>query len=53
VRLKPGVAAMHFNLAVALLKVPGRAGEAVTQLQAALRIEPGNVRARQILSSIR
>jgi protein O-mannosyl-transferase len=50
--LKPDIAAIHLNLAFALLKIPGRADEAVTQLKAVLRLQPDNERARQILDRI-
>jgi len=51
-RLKPGVAAIQLNLAIALLKLPGRSDEAVEHLNAVLRLQPGNVTARQMLARI-
>ena len=51
-RLRPA-AAVYLNLASALLKLPGRAGEAAAQLQSALQLDPGNAAARQLLDRIR
>ena len=50
--LEPDNAAAHFNLAVALLRIPGRGEEARAQLDEALRLDPRNVRARQIRDSL-
>ena len=52
-RLDPDDAAAHFNLAIALLRVPGRGDEARAHLEAVLRLEPGNDRARLILDGLR
>ena len=52
-RLQPGYAEIHYNIALALLNVPGRGNEAAAQLEAYLRIRPGNEAARQILARIR
>jgi tetratricopeptide (TPR) repeat protein len=52
VRLQPDMASIHFNLALALLKVPGQANEAATHLEAVLRLQPDNDRARKILANI-
>jgi cytochrome c-type biogenesis protein CcmH/NrfG len=49
VRLQPENAASHYYLAEALLKAPGRASEAVAQLEETLRLQPGNEPARQLL----
>jgi hypothetical protein len=51
--LKPDDAAIHFGLAVALLKIPGRTDEAVAHLEATVRLRPENDQARQILTRIR
>jgi Tfp pilus assembly protein PilF len=48
----PDVAGFRLNLAVALLRLPGREPEAVPQLYAALRIDPDNAPAKQILSRL-
>jgi len=53
VRLKPDYAEAHFNLAIALLKLPGRGDEAKTHLETVLRLQPKNEQARQILARIR
>jgi tetratricopeptide (TPR) repeat protein len=52
-RLRPDFAAAHFNLALALLDTPDQMDEAVRQLEATLRLQPGNEAARQILAKIR
>jgi tetratricopeptide (TPR) repeat protein len=52
-RLKPDIAAIHFNLAVALLQTPGRTGEAVEHLKTVLRLQPENDSARQLLADVR
>ena len=52
-RLKPDDAAAHFNLAVALLEVPGGDAEATAHLETVLRLQPGNEPARQILAHLR
>jgi len=46
------MAPIHFNLALALLKIPGRTNEAATHLKAVLRLQPDNDLARKILASI-
>jgi tetratricopeptide (TPR) repeat protein len=52
-RLRPDYAVIHFNFAVALLNSPGHVDEAVEQLEATLRLQPGNDAARQLLARIR
>ena len=52
-RLKPDFAEIHFNIAMALLNVPGRRNDAADQLEAFLRIRPGNDAALRILAQIR
>jgi len=51
--LKPDDAAAHFNMAVALLQIPGRGDEATAHLETVLRLQPGNETARKILERIR
>jgi tetratricopeptide (TPR) repeat protein len=51
-RLDPDNTAAHFNLAVALLRLGGREGEARTQLQETLRLQPGFTRAREMLAEL-
>jgi len=52
-RLAPDNADGHFNLAVALLNLPGRIAEARVHLEAALRLQPGNDAARDLLARVR
>ena len=52
-RLTPAVAEIRLNIASALLRVPGRENEAAAQLEAYLRVRPGNEQARQVLAQIR
>jgi tetratricopeptide (TPR) repeat protein len=52
-RLMPTYEAVHFNIAMALLNVPGRRGEAESELQEYLRLSPGNETATRILAQIR
>ena len=52
-RLRPDSATIHLNLAGVLLRTPGRAREAEAELETVLRLDPGNVLARQILASLR
>ena len=52
-RLKPGYAETRFNIALVLLKMPGRENEAADQLEALLKARPGNEAARRILAQIR
>jgi tetratricopeptide (TPR) repeat protein len=52
VRLAPDRALFRLNLAVALLRSPGHAAEAVPQLEAVLRLEPDNAVARKILDEM-
>jgi tetratricopeptide (TPR) repeat protein len=51
-RLRPDDATIHINLAIALLKIPGRIGDAVAQLNEAIRLQPENQTARRILNRI-
>jgi tetratricopeptide (TPR) repeat protein len=51
-RLLPGVAQVHHNLALALGKL-GRVPEAIAQDEAALRLEPDNLEARAHLAWLR
>ena len=51
-RLRPDLAPIHFNLALALLKTPGRTQEAAGHLRTVLQLEPGNGQARQLLDSL-
>lgn len=51
-QLRPDLAPIHFNLALALLKTPGRTPEAAGHLRTVLRLEPGNAQARQLLDSL-
>jgi len=48
-RLRPDNAALHLNLAYALLKTPGRGNDALAHLREAARLDPGNDLPRQIL----
>ena len=52
-RLNPDHLAARFNLAVVLLKTPGGADEAIAQLEAIVRLQPGNERAARLLARIR
>jgi cytochrome c-type biogenesis protein CcmH/NrfG len=52
-RLLPNSADIHFNIALVLLRIPGRENEAADELEAVLRIKPGNGLARRILAQIR
>ncbi len=52
-RLNPEDTAARLSLAVALLKTPGRSGEAVAQLREVIRRDPGNAQAARILAQIR
>src|ERR1017187_5082044 len=51
-RLMPSYAEIRLNIAIALLAVPGGRTEAATQLEAYLRVRPGNETTRQILAQI-
>jgi len=44
-RILPSLPDAHFNLGLALAKMPGRTPEAIAEFQAALRQEPDNLRA--------
>jgi len=48
----PDNATIHLDLGIALMKEPGREREAAAHLREAVRLEPGNVLARQMLSRI-
>jgi tetratricopeptide (TPR) repeat protein len=50
--LRPDDPTIHVNFAIILLGVPGRAAEAAAHLNKALRLEPGNERARSILARL-
>jgi predicted Zn-dependent protease len=52
-RQRPNSAAVHLDLAVALLQVPGRSGEAVPHLEEALRLQPSLGQARRLLDLVR
>ena len=52
-RLKPDFAEIHFNIAMALLNRPGKSGEAEAELEAFLRVRPGDEAARRILGELR
>jgi len=52
-RLMPNYAEIRYNIAVALLSIPGRSNEAAEQLEAFLQARPGNEAARRMLSQIR
>jgi tetratricopeptide (TPR) repeat protein len=51
-RLNPGDADIHFNLATALVRA-GRTADAIAQYEAALRIKPGMEQARQMVDRLR
>ncbi len=51
-RLAPGDPMIHLNFAIILLEVPGRAGEASVHLRDAVRLQPGNEKARQLLDQL-
>jgi tetratricopeptide (TPR) repeat protein len=51
-RDRPDDASLHLGLAIVLLKLPGRAEDAVAHLQEALKLEPGNAVARRILDQV-
>jgi tetratricopeptide (TPR) repeat protein len=51
-RLRPDDPAIHFYLAGALLKIPGRTEEAVSQLKEVERLQPENDVPRRILARI-
>ena len=51
-RLLPDYWEARFNLALALLRTPGREDEARAQLEAVLRLQPGNDAARRILAGL-
>jgi cytochrome c-type biogenesis protein CcmH/NrfG len=51
-RLNPDYAAIHLNLALALIRLTGHNQEARANLEAVLRLQPDNDRARQILATI-
>ncbi len=52
-QLDPDNATMHLYLGIMLLNTPGRTKEAVIELKEALRLQPDNVQAAQILAQIR
>ncbi len=52
VRLEPDDSTIRLNFAIILLAAPGRASEASAQLREALRLQPGNERARQMLDRL-
>jgi protein O-mannosyl-transferase len=51
-RLRPDDATIQLNFAVILLKVPGRSGEAAAHAKEALRLQPGNQAALDLLARI-
>jgi len=52
-RLMPNYAEIRYNIAMALLSIPGRTNEAAEQLEAFLKERPGNEAAQRMLSRIR
>ena len=52
IRLKPDAAPIHYNLALALLKTPERASEALAHLREVVRLQPDNSQARTLLERI-
>jgi tetratricopeptide (TPR) repeat protein len=52
VRLQPGFVIGHLNLAAEIMKVPGHGEEARAEILTALRLQPENERARQMLTRI-
>jgi Flp pilus assembly protein TadD len=52
VRLRPDYVVGHLNLAADLMRVPGHADEARSETLAALRLQPDDDRARQMLARI-
>ena len=51
-RIKPDDATIHFYLAGALLRTPGRIHDAAAHLREVVRLQPDNQQARQILARI-
>jgi tetratricopeptide (TPR) repeat protein len=51
-RLAPFDGTIQLNFAIVLLGAPGRTGEAADHLREAIRLQPGNERARQILAGL-
>jgi tetratricopeptide (TPR) repeat protein len=51
-RLKPDYAEAHYNLAVALLRTPGRGREAKAHLDAFYRLWPDKAQAREIIGAL-
>jgi tetratricopeptide (TPR) repeat protein len=51
-RLRPDDAAIHLNLAYALLRDPGRENEALAHLSEVIRLQPNNEMARRILAQV-
>jgi tetratricopeptide (TPR) repeat protein len=52
-RLMPGYAEIRFNMALALLSMPGRQNEAEAQLEIFLQARPGDQNAMQLLGQLR
>jgi tetratricopeptide (TPR) repeat protein len=51
-RLAPADATIQLNFAIILLNAPGRESEAAAHLREAIRLQPPNERARQILAKL-
>jgi Flp pilus assembly protein TadD len=51
VEVSPGSAKAHYNLGVALARIPGRLPEAISQYREALRIQPGHASAHYNLGN--
>jgi tetratricopeptide (TPR) repeat protein len=51
-RLDPGVAEVHYELAYALAQIPGRVPEAIAECQEMLRIKPDDGPGRQLMASL-
>jgi Flp pilus assembly protein TadD len=51
-RLAPSVAGYHVNAAIAIIASGGDASRAVAELRAALRADPGDTQAREVLSRV-
>jgi len=52
-RSDPNLAEAHYNLGLALAKMPGRSAEAIAHLEAALRLRPDLQYAREVLARLK